>query len=77
MKKHKTVKHGINVVWFPCSEDNCDYRAKLKGSLKRHKQNVHKIGVVWHQYDLCEFKTKTGPYQIKAHQKNTNKMNRI
>ena len=34
MKKHKAAKHGINVVWFPSGEDNCGYRAKLKGSLK-------------------------------------------
>ncbi|GMH95276.1 hypothetical protein TrVE_jg811 [Triparma verrucosa] len=41
MKMHKASKHGIDVVWFSCDQDGCDYKAKQAGDLKKHKQNVH------------------------------------
>ena len=36
MKKHKAAKHGINVVWFSCDQDNCHFKANRAGNLKRH-----------------------------------------
>ena len=27
VKRHKVAKHGIDVVWFSCDQDNCDYKA--------------------------------------------------
>ncbi|GMH69542.1 hypothetical protein TrLO_g5574 [Triparma laevis f. longispina] len=56
----------INVVWFPCNEDNCDYKAKLACNLKRHKKDIHKISVVWYQCDSCEYKAKSAG-EIKKH----------
>ena len=35
MKDHKAAKHGINVVWFSWDQDNCDYKAKDVGNVKR------------------------------------------
>ena len=66
MKRHKSFKHGINVVWFSCDQDNCDYKTKEAGHLKRHKQHVHNMGVVWHHCDECEFKTKEAS-KLKRH----------
>ena len=34
LKNHKAVRHGINVVWYSCDQDNCDYKAKRAGHLK-------------------------------------------
>ena len=36
-----------------------DHKAVQAGHLERHKQLVHNIGVVWHQCDSCDYKTKT------------------
>ena len=66
MKNRKAAQHGINVVWFSCDQDNCDYKAKQAGNLKKHKRHIHNIGVVWHQYDLCEFKAKIA-HHLKTH----------
>ncbi|GMH58823.1 hypothetical protein TrLO_g7995 [Triparma laevis f. longispina] len=50
MKSHKAAKHGINVVWFSCNQENCDYfKAKLVFNIEQHKQHTHNLGVVWHQ----------------------------
>ena len=74
MKIHKAAKHGINVVWFPCGEVNCDYKAKQAGTLKRHKQFVHDIGVVWYPCDLCEYKAKQASV-LKTHKQRTHEQN--
>ena len=37
MKSHKAAKHGINVVWFSCNQDNCNYKAKHAGNVTQHK----------------------------------------
>ena len=58
MKRHKAAKHGINVVWFPCDQDNCDYKAKEASDLKMHKEGVCTIGVVWHQCVSYDQKAK-------------------
>ncbi|GMH92716.1 hypothetical protein TrST_g1804 [Triparma strigata] len=28
MKRQKAAKHGIDVIWFSCDQDGCDYKAK-------------------------------------------------
>ncbi|GMH47578.1 hypothetical protein TrLO_g8197 [Triparma laevis f. longispina] len=48
LKNHKAAKHGINVVWCSCDQDNCDYKAKQASSVKNHKQDIHNIDVGWH-----------------------------
>ncbi|GMI11672.1 hypothetical protein TrLO_g5490 [Triparma laevis f. longispina] len=58
MKVHKAAKHGINVVWFSCDQDNCDYKAKQAGSVKQHKRDIHNIDVVWHQCNSCDYRAK-------------------
>ena len=50
-KKQKTVEKK-----FHC--DLCDYKSKQRWHLKRHKADVHDIGVVWHPCDLCDYKCK-------------------
>ncbi|GMH89722.1 hypothetical protein TrST_g9846 [Triparma strigata] len=61
MKTHKAAKHGIDVVWFSCDQDRCEYKAKEAGDLKRHKQMIHDIDVRWHHCDQdgCDYKAKT------------------
>ena len=68
MKMHKAAKHGIDVVWFFCDQDGCDYKAKQASDLKKHKQNVHDIDVRWHHCDQdgCEYKAKLASH-LKGH----------
>ncbi|GMH98308.1 hypothetical protein TrVE_jg6150 [Triparma verrucosa] len=68
IKKHKAAKHGIDVVWFSCDQDGCDYKAKEAGSLKKHKQNVHDIDVDWFPCDQdgCDYKAKEAGH-LKQH----------
>eukprot|EP00519_Triparma_laevis_P007661 CAMPEP_0182518698 /NCGR_PEP_ID=MMETSP1321-20130603/44709_1 /TAXON_ID=91990 /ORGANISM="Bolidomonas sp., Strain RCC1657" /LENGTH=263 /DNA_ID=CAMNT_0024726637 /DNA_START=1380 /DNA_END=2167 /DNA_ORIENTATION=+ len=49
MKKHKAAKHGIDVIWFSCDQDGCDYKAKHAGTLKRHERDDvgRRIRVHW------------------------------
>ena len=42
-KQHNAVVHGVDVVWHACTENNCEYKAKLKQNLKVHRANVHGI----------------------------------
>ncbi|GMI15404.1 hypothetical protein TrLO_g6734 [Triparma laevis f. longispina] len=58
LKNHKASKHGINVVWLSCDQENCDYNAKQAGCLKKHKRDIHNIDVVWHRCDSCDYKSK-------------------
>lgn len=46
MKTHKFAKHGVDLVWLSCDQDNCEYRAKKVHHPKRHKENIHNIGGV-------------------------------
>ena len=45
---------------FACQWEGCNYRAALKGNLKRHMAHVHDVGVVWKYCDVmgCNFKAK-------------------
>jgi hypothetical protein len=41
----------LNIKYYYCSEDNCDYKAKNNSTLKKHKSNIHDIGK--HQCEIC------------------------
>ncbi|GMI06096.1 hypothetical protein TrLO_g2308 [Triparma laevis f. longispina] len=58
MWRHKAAKHGTNVVWFSCDQDNCNYKSKEVGNLKSRKRHIHKKGVVWHQCNSCDYRAK-------------------
>ena len=68
MELHKAAKHGIDVVWFSCDQDGCEYKAKLASSIKVHKQQVHDIDVRWqHCTEVgCDYKAKL-PSNLKIH----------
>ena len=70
MKNHKAAKHGIDVVWFSCDQDGCDYKAKRADVLKQHKQHVHDIDVRWHRCDQdgCDYKAKKASH-LKLHKR--------
>jgi len=38
LKRHLANIHDIEVKWFYCPEDNCDYKSKSKDNFKRHQQ---------------------------------------
>ena len=40
MKTHKAAKHGINVVWFSCDQDYCDFKSKRADYLKQHTRDL-------------------------------------
>ncbi len=45
---------------------HCDYKSKLKGTLKTHLTYKHDIGVVWHECPHCNSKAKTKS-ALKSH----------
>ena len=50
-KKQKTVEKK-----FHC--ELCGHKSKQKSHLKRHKADVHEIGVTWYHCDHCDYKCK-------------------
>ena len=75
MKNHKAAKHGIDVVWYSCDQDNCDYKAKRTWMIKQHKL-THNIGVVWHQCDSCDYKAKQTSH-LKRHKRNMHNIDHV
>ena len=51
MKQHKANIHYIDVNWFYCDQDECDFKCKNNSHLKEHKEFVHDIGK--HKCDFC------------------------
>jgi len=60
--------HAIDIVWHHCLELGCEYRAKMKSSVKMHRALVHDIGVTWHYCPEpnCTYKAKKKKY-LKQH----------
>ena len=48
-------------AWHPCPIAGCLYKAKEKGSIKKHQASVHDIGVNWLECPVagCGYKAKT------------------
>ena len=46
--------NNIDIKWFYCHkiDQNCNYKCKNKFDVKRHKANIHNIGVTWHKCDI-------------------------
>ena len=60
-------KRKREVTWHHC--DLCDYKTKIKSSLKKHKVSIHDIGVTWYHCDQCDHKCKHKPH-LKNHKAN-------
>ena len=43
LKTHMSNFHGVGVVWFPCTAEDCEYKCKMVGHLNRHMFQVHGI----------------------------------
>jgi len=58
------------MTWHHCGVGDCKYKANHKGNLKRHKADVHNIGVTWHYCDEegCEYKSKQNCHLTKHKQ---------
>ena len=56
---------------FFCDQLGCTYKSKLVSTLKKHKSNIHDIGVVWHYCDQlnCDFKCKE-MWSLNRHKSN-------
>ena len=67
-KLYEYDKEEINERPYWCKQRGCNYKAKLRGNIKRHLACVHDIGVTWHTcpQDGCEYKAKQKG-SIKAH----------
>ena len=52
--------HGVNIIYYECKEEGCEYKAKEAGKLRRHLAHMHAINVVWHKCDHkgCSIKAK-------------------
>ena len=68
--KHKAFVHDIDVTYYLCSVDGCEYRAKDAGTLKTHKAFVHDIDVTYYlcSVDGCEYTAKKTS-SLKRHMK--------
>ena len=38
--RHKAAIHDVDIVWHYCPELGCEYRAKVKGSIKEHRASL-------------------------------------
>ena len=47
---------GNGVTWQLC--EDCDYKAKQKSDLKKHRAAVHNKNVTWHKCEDCDYKAK-------------------
>ena len=67
--KHQASIHGVNIIYYECKEEGCEYKAKEAGHLKSHLAHIHDIGVVWHKCDHkgCSFKAKAAG-TLRRHQ---------
>ena len=52
--------HDIGVIWHTCPQEGCEYKAKERGSIKKHLASIHDIGVIWHScpQEGCDYKSK-------------------
>jgi hypothetical protein len=48
------------VTWNYCKD--CDYKAKRKDHLKRHRTLIHNKNATWHYCKYCDYKTKKKSY---------------
>ena len=62
---------NIHHNFFYCDQYGCNYKCKVKGSIKIHKANIHDIGVTWFycDQDNCSYKCKTKAH-LKKHKEN-------
>ena len=67
LKRHKSFRHDIGVIWFECDIDDCEFKSKNNSDLKRHKVNKHNIDVKWFECDFCDFRCKSNS-DLKRHQ---------
>ena len=43
LKRHKSNVQRIDVTYYLCTEEGCDYIAKVAKSVKTHKAAIHDI----------------------------------
>ena len=57
-----------NIQKYQCDFDGCFYSSNFKLNVKRHKQNIHNIDVVWHycEQEGCNYKSKSSSH-VKIH----------
>ena len=41
VKQHKANIHDIDVTYYLCGEDGCDYKAKKGSNVFEHKRRLH------------------------------------
>jgi hypothetical protein len=70
-KWHLIHTHDLDVVWHECGAVNCEYQAKWKGNLMRHKAMALDDDIVRYYCDeaACEYRAKTASH-IKKHKTN-------
>ena len=62
-------------VQLYCKEKGCEYSTKWHQALKKHKANIHEVGVTWHKCDEkhCIYVAKQ-PGDLKTHKGNVHEI---
>ena len=69
LKKHEALIHGVDVVYYPCNQEGCEYKSRQGAHLVTHLAFIHDIGVKWHECDQkgCSYKAKQAS-NLRTHQ---------
>ena len=56
--------HEVDVVFYPCNQEGCDYKTKQGSNVKRQLADNYDIGVKWDECDQkdCSNKAKQAWY---------------
>ena len=52
--------HDVDVTFYLCGDDGCEYKAKVTSSVRTHKAMVHDIDVTYYVcvVEGCDYKAK-------------------
>ena len=59
--RHLANKHEVEVVWYSCDQEHCNFKTKEASNLRCHRKRVHHI--TWEKM-RGERKAKTTPEAV-------------
>ena len=60
LDEHLSNIHDIGVIWYSCTESDCNFKSKSKSTITKHLNNTHELNVTWHecQENECNYQSK-------------------